>query len=253
MDPITPVATPVPAPAPEPEPQPVPVAALPAQLPGMDEDDLETVGALARISRYEKDVRIGTGRPIFHRDTEIRRELLSVIPSATELGAPMARAVVAPRRVGSIEDLLALVPAQRRATVAYPDEPAPKVVLEKDMDAEGEEVVLEFADDLTSPEDYAEPDLRPLWRKAAARMTPARVIALSAITVALFVGSTAWNAAVPVIGNHHDSKPTTPAVTNQVQPPVVDPAGTETKPAKKAGHKKTSRKKASAASASVAN
>jgi hypothetical protein len=216
----------------------VPVAALPAQLQPVDNDDLASVGALARISRYEKDVRIGTGRPIFHRDTEIRRELLSVIPAATELGAPMAKAVVAPRAVGTIEDLLAVVPAPRRATVAYPEASAPKVVAEADED--GEEVVYEFADDPTSPEDYAEPDTRPLWRRAAARMTPVRVVALSAITVALFIGSTAWNAAIPVIGNHHGSTPSTPAITTP-SVPAMDQSTTDTKPAKKAKkHKKVS-------------
>jgi hypothetical protein len=205
-------------------------------LPSIDEDEPVGVGALARISRYEKDVRIGTGRPIFHRDTEIRRELLSVIPAATELGAPMAKAVVGPRRVGTIEDLLAAVPAPRRATVAYPDEPAPKVALEAEPDAEAE-VVYEFADDPTSPEDYAEPDTRPLWRRAASRMTPARVVALSAITVALFIGSTAWNAAIPVIGNHHDSAPSTPAITEPAQT-VPQKADTVTHKAKKKTHKK---------------
>jgi hypothetical protein len=259
-EPITPdapapvVAHPVPAargplPTPKTPPAPAPVAALPAQQTSVDEDYRDTVGALARISRYEKDVRIGTGRPIFHRDTEIRRELLSVIPAATELGAPMARAVVAPRRVGSLEDLLAVVPAPRRAGVAYPEEPAPKVVLEQDLDAEGAEVIVEFADDQTSPEDYAEPDLRPLWRKAASRLTPARVITLSAITVALFIGAGAWNAAVPVIGGHHDAKPSTPAISDQVQPPASDTAGqTKVKKAKKKTHKK-----AAASSANVAN
>jgi len=220
------------------------VATVPAQVPSYDEDYRGTVGALARISRYEKDVKIGTGRPIFHRDTEIRRELLSVIPAATELGAPMARAVVAPRRVGSLDDLLAMVPAPRRASVAYPEEPAPKVVVE---DSDGEEVVHEFVDDETSPEDYLEPDLRPMWRKAAARLTPARVITLSAITVALFIGAGAWNAAVPVIGGHH-SKPSTPAISEQVQPPAADPVKKTTKSAKKKTHKK-----ATTGSANVAN
>jgi hypothetical protein len=225
--------------------EPAPVATVPAQVPAVDEDYRGTVGALARISRYEKDVKIGTGRPIFHRDTEIRRELLSVIPAATELGAPMARAVVAPRRVGSLEDLLAVVPAPRRAAVAYPEEAGPKVVVEQ---SDGEEVVHEFVDDESSPEDYLEPDLRPLWRKAASRLTPARVITLSAITVALFIGAGAWNAAVPVIGGHHDNKPSTPAISEQVQPPAAAPAQKTTKSAKKKTHKK-----ATAGSANVAN
>jgi hypothetical protein len=226
-------------------PVPVPVATLPAQLPFIDEDEPAGFGALARISRYEKDVRIGTGRPIFHRDTEIRRELLSVIPAATELGAPMAKAVVGPRRVGTIDDLLAVVPAQRRATVAYPAEPAPKVVLAEELDSDGAEVVYEYVDDPTSPEDYAEPDTRPLWRKAAARMTPARVVALSAITAALFIGSTAWNAAVPVIGNHHSSTPSVPAITEPVQT-VPQTAGKTTHKAKKAKSTKSKAGKAKA-------
>lgn len=240
----TPAAEPR-TPRPVPTAEPAPVATVPAQVPPVDEDYRGTVGALARISRYEKDVKIGTGRPIFHRDTEIRRELLSVIPAATELGAPMARAVVAPRRVGSLEDLLAVVPAPRRAAVAYPEEAGPKVVVEQ---SDGEEVVHEFVDDESSPEDYLEPDLRPLWRKAASRLTPARVITLSAITVALFIGAGAWNAAVPVIGGHHDNKPSTPAISEQVQPPAAAPAQKTTKSAKKKTHKK-----ATAGSANVAN
>jgi hypothetical protein len=168
-----------------------------------------------------------------------------VIPAATELGAPMAKAVVGPRRVGTIDDLLAVVPAQRRATVAYPAEPAPKVVLAEELDSDGAEVVYEYVDDPTSPEDYAEPDTRPLWRKAAARMTPARVVALSAITAALFIGSTAWNAAVPVIGNHHSSTPSVPAITEPVQT-VPQTAGKTTHKAKKAKSAKSKAGKAKA-------
>ncbi|HZE66304.1 MAG TPA: Hsp70 family protein [Sporichthyaceae bacterium] len=234
-------------PAPTPAPEPVQAAAaLPAQLPSIDEDRPATVGALARISKYEKDVRIGTGRPIFHRDTEIRRELLSVIPAATELGAPMARAVVSPRRVGSIEDLLAVVPAQRRATVAYPEEPAATVIVEADLNEEGEEVVYEFVDDQTSPEDYAEPDLRPLWRKGLSRLTPARVVTLSAITVALFIGAGAWNAAVPAITGHFGGHSSTPAVTEQLPQPPASQQSSDAKPTKS---KKAKAKKASAKTA----
>jgi len=168
----------------------------------------------------------------------------------TTRGPLAVRSVVAPRELGSVQDLLQLTAPRPRRTAVRPvaDPPgdvAPEPIGESAAEsAEALETGLNptQGEDL-DPVEAAEPDdlepvrdasdvedfesvRRPLWRRGLTVCTGRRVVVVVALTAALFVGADAWRAATPAITGGGHISPATNA-----RPPATDPAGSGAPPA----------------------
>jgi hypothetical protein len=183
---------------------------------------------------------------------------------AVVAGAVSARSVVAPRELGSLEDLLAAPTPHRlpaaASSVEAPadqDESAMETTLEivagtqveelyeytegefwidedgQIVDAEGN--VYEWAD----AETESEP--QDAWRRGLGVVKPRRVLALMAITAALVVGSGAWRAVDPgLLGGGSDSSGS-PSVTQSTPANNTPTTSTATKSTSSTKAKKPTR------------